>query len=403
MKTLLLKDDLTSAVEILKNGGLVGVPTETLYGMAANGLDAAAVEKVYEVKGRPPVKPLSLMVADASGMAALCEDIPEAAYTLAEKFWPGPLTIVLKARDVIPDIVLAGGTTLGLRCPDHPAALELVRRSGLPLTAPSANPSGLPGVKTAAEVMAYFDGKIEAVVDGGECGVGEASTLVDLTKLPYRILRAGALGEEEVFAPLVRVFGITGGTGCGKTTALCAFANEETLILDCDEIYHRLCETSAEMLSEIEARFPGTVEQGTLQRKKLGGIVFADEKALLDLNAITHRYVESEVARCITEHAKRGGKYAVIDAIALVESGLHRRCECVIGVLAPEADRVRRIMARDGISEEYARKRVRAQQPERFYRENCHHILENRGDMAAFEKAAASLYETIIIGGKANV
>ena len=403
MKTLFLKDDLTPAVEILRNGGLVGFPTETVYGMAANGLSAAAVEKVYEVKDRPPVKPLSLMVADASGMAALCEDIPEAAYKLAEKFWPGPLTIVLKARDIIPDIVLAGGTTLGLRCPDHPAALELVKKSGLPLTAPSANPSGMPSVKTAAEVMAYFDGKIEAVVDGGECGVGKESTLVDLSRLPYRIIRAGALSEEEVFAPLVRVIGVTGGSGCGKSTALRAFENEETLILDCDEIYHELCEKSAEMLSEIAERFPGAVENGKLQRKKLGGIVFADENALLDLNAITHRYVETEVAHRVTEHAKNGGKYAVIEAIALIESGLHRRCECVVGVLAPEEDRVRRIMTRDGISEEYALKRVNAQQPDSFYRENCHHILENRGDMAAFEKAAASLHEMIINGGKANV
>ncbi len=403
MKTVLLKEDLSPAVEILKNGGLVGFPTETVYGMAANGLSAAAVEKVYEVKDRPPVKPLSLMVADANGMETLCEDIPQAAYTLAEKFWPGPLTIVLKARDIIPDIVLAGGTTLGLRCPDHPAALELVRKSGLPLTAPSANPSGMPSVKTASEVMAYFDGRIEAVVDGGTCGVGKESTLVDLSRLPYRIIRAGALSEEEVFAPLVRVIGFTGGTGCGKSTALRAFANEETLILDCDEIYHALCEKSVEMLSEIEARFPGSVEQGTLQRKKLGEIVFADEKALKDLNAITHRYVEAEVAQRITEHAKRGGKYAVIAAIALIESGLHRRCECVIGVLSPESDRIRRIMARDGISEEYAIKRVRAQQPDSFYRENCHHILENCGDAAAFEKTASALYETIINGGKANV
>ncbi|MBQ9732840.1 MAG: threonylcarbamoyl-AMP synthase [Clostridia bacterium] len=223
MKTEIITADTSRAAEIVKGGGLLAVPTETVYGLAANGLDGEAVKKIYEVKGRPDVKPLSLMVAGREAMDAYCEDVPAAAYALADAFWPGPLTIIMKSRGIVPEIVRAGGSTVGLRCPDHPLTLDVLRRSGLPLAAPSANPSGQPSPKTAQKVAEYFDGKIDAILDGGECGIGTESTIIDLSAPEGRILRKGALSEVEINAALtdsITLVGITGGTGCGKTTAL---------------------------------------------------------------------------------------------------------------------------------------------------------------------------------------
>ena len=129
LRTVEDKESIAQAADILRRGGLLAIPTETVYGLAGNGLDPAAVAQIYEIKGRPAVKPLSLMVHDASAMARYCADVPPAAYTLAEAFWPGPLTIVLRAQDCVPEIVHAGGQTVGLRCPDHPLTLELLEKS----------------------------------------------------------------------------------------------------------------------------------------------------------------------------------------------------------------------------------------------------------------------------------
>jgi len=199
MQTIVIKDnDLTYAVETLKNGGLVGVPTETVYGLAGNGLDASAVSMIYEVKGRPAVKPLSLLVADIDVAATVCTEIPEDAKKLTEAFWPGPLTIVLPCRDTVPSIVTAGGNTIGVRCPDHPKTLELLRLAGVPAACPSANISDMPSPKSAEDVLGYFDGKIPCVIDGGMCILGVESTIVSLVEKPYRILRQGALAEEDI-------------------------------------------------------------------------------------------------------------------------------------------------------------------------------------------------------------
>lgn len=176
------------------------------------------------------------------------------------------------------------------------------------------------------------------------------------------------------------ILGITGGTGCGKTTLLDAFEKAGGMVLDCDAIYHRLLTTDREMLMAIEARFPGTVENGVLQRKKLGSIVFADEQALLDLNAITHSAVKKEVLRLLEE---RPG-HAAIDAIALFEGGLAALCDVTVTITAPEEDRVQRLMARDGISEAYARSRIAAQHREGWFREKCDYVLENSGTKGAF-------------------
>ena len=190
------------------------------------------------------------------------------------------------------------------------------------------------------------------------------------------------------------IIGITGGTGCGKTTLLTEIKKLGGMVLDCDEIYHELLQSDKEMLAAIGARFPGTVENGQLQRKKLGAIVFADEQALLDLNRITHSAVKKEVLRRL----ERKPTLAAIDAIGLFEGGLAELCDVTVAVTAPEELRVQRLMQRDGISEEYARSRIRAQHSESWFRERCSHILVNDKDKDAFAtKCLAFLWQLGII------
>lgn len=176
------------------------------------------------------------------------------------------------------------------------------------------------------------------------------------------------------------ILGITGGTGCGKTTLLSALERCGALVLDCDAIYHELLKTDAGLLEAISRRFPGTVENGQLQRKKLGTIVFSDAKALEDLNRITHSAVRAEVLRRLAGWEG----HAAIDAIALFEGGLAQLCHVTVAVTAPPEDRVRRLMARDGIPEEYARSRIAAQHGEEWFRERCQYVLENDGELDAF-------------------
>jgi len=187
------------------------------------------------------------------------------------------------------------------------------------------------------------------------------------------------------------IIGITGGTGCGKTTLLNLIRQQGGIVMDCDAIYHELLKTDTAMLSAIDVRFPGTVENGALNRKKLGAIVFSDEQALLDLNRITHSAVKQEVLRRLE------GKpaLAAIDAIGLFEGGLAQLCHVTVAVTAPVELRVTRLMARDGISEEYARKRIAAQHSEEWFREQCDHILENDGTIDAFRAKCVAFLESL--------
>ena len=184
------------------------------------------------------------------------------------------------------------------------------------------------------------------------------------------------------------ILGITGGTGCGKTTLLNIIAEKGGLILDCDALYHQLLARDDRLLQAIEARFPGTVENGQLQRKKLGAIVFSDHNALQDLNKITHSAIKEEVLRQLEAKPR----LAAIDAIALFEGGLAELCDTIVAVTAPVEVRVQRLMQRDQISEDYARSRIAAQHDESWFRQHCHHILENDSTQAHFqEKCVAFL------------
>ena len=507
----------SAAAELIRKGELVAIPTETVYGLGANGLDENAVAKIFLAKGRPQDNPLILHVADAHDIEGLCHSIPDAAWRLAEAFWPGPLTMVLPAKDIVPKRTTGGLDTVAVRCPDSDVTRQIIRLAGVPLAAPSANISGKPSTTTAEHVFHDHEGKIPAIVDGGPCRVGVESTIVDLTGPEPRLLRPGGIGPEELFsvigefvidkavtqsvekdavvkapgmkyrhyapdcrvlivdgdlpaaeryirahwqpgnrvlcfqeeldtfsdlAPLAYgresdidsllsglfaalrelddpaigtvfarcprgsgkalavqnrlgkaagfqhvnprekhcILGITGGTGSGKTTLLNAVKKLGGTVIDCDEVYHWALKWDTDMLRDIEEHFPGTVTDGHLDRKKLGSIVFSDEGKLRELNAITHPAVKQEVLRRISAEPS----LVAIDAIGLFEGGLAELCDITVAVTAPVEDRVRRIMARDGIPESYARSRIAAQHPDQWFRDRCDHILENDGDIDAF-------------------
>lgn len=497
------------AAAILRRGGLLGIPTETVYGLGADALNEDAVSRIFLAKGRPQDNPLIIHVPDASWLESYCRDVPPAAYQLAERFWPGPLTMILPRRDIVPLQTTGGLETVGVRCPNHPVTLAIIEAAGVPIAAPSGNTSGRPSPTTAAHMIEDMDGRIDGIVDGGPCTVGVESTIIDLTVTPPRLLRPGGLpleslrqvlgevavdkavtgllaagerprapgmkyrhyaphapvtvvtGEPErsarriqgllsdtagvicfdEYAPLfpghiihklgpaadksaqarhvfdaLRTFdgtdvteifaqcpddgglglavanrlkkaagfhlidadrplivGLTGGTGAGKTSALAALEDLGGTVLDCDAVYHQMLRTDPALREAITAAFgPVFCPDGSLDRQKLGTLVFSDHAALDRLNAIVYEYLPPELLRRAQGHTLVG-----LDAISLMESGLGRLCACTVAVLAPAEDRVRRIMARDGISEDYARLRISAQQPDVFYREHCSHILEN--------------------------
>lgn len=497
------------AAAILRRGGLLGIPTETVYGLGADALNEDAVSRIFLAKGRPQDNPLIIHVPDASWLERYCRSVPPAAYQLAERFWPGPLTMILPRRDIVPLQTTGGLETVGVRCPNHPVTLAIIEAAGVPIAAPSGNTSGRPSPTTAAHMIEDMDGRIDGIVDGGPCTVGVESTIIDLTVTPPRLLRPGGLplealeevlGEVAVdkavtgllaagehprapgmkyrhyaphapvtvvtgapdrsarrilgllsdtagvicfdeYAPLfpghiihklgpaadksaqarhvfdaLRTFdgtdvteifaqcpddgglglavanrlkkaagfhlidadrplivGLTGGTGAGKTSALAALEDLGGTVLDCDAVYHQMLRTDPALREAITAAFgPVFCPDGSLDRQKLGTLVFSDHAALDRLNAIVYEYLPPELLRRAQGHTLVG-----LDAISLMESGLGRLCACTVAVLAPAEDRVRRIMARDGISEDYARLRISAQPSDGFYREHCSHILEN--------------------------
>ena len=193
-----IEDKIGAAAKILRDGGLVGIPTETVYGLGANALDGTAVKRIFEAKGRPQDNPLIIHVTGAQWLPRYCADVPPLAYVLARKFWPGPLTMILKRRPIIPDETTAGLDTVAVRCPNHPVTLSIIREAGIPIAAPSANLSGRPSCTTAQDVLEDMDGRINGVVDGGPCAVGVESTILDLTCDPPRLLRPGGLPLEDL-------------------------------------------------------------------------------------------------------------------------------------------------------------------------------------------------------------
>ena len=527
-----IEDKISAAAKLLREGGLVAVPTETVYGLGANGLDGEAVKKIFAAKGRPQDNPLIIHVTGPQWLPRYCAEVPPLAYVLARKFWPGPLTMILKRREIVPDETTAGLDTVGVRCPNHPVTLAIIREAGVPIAAPSANTSGRPSCTTAQDVLEDMDGKIDGIVDGGPCTVGVESTILDLTCDPPRLLRPGglpledlerlighidvdkavtqALGEGEKpkapgmkyrhYAPKApvtvvtgapeksareiqrraspqagiicfdeyahlfaghkvhtlgpsndkltqaqRVFdalrtfdnssvpeifaqcpdnrglglaignrlkkaagfhvveadservvlGITGGTGAGKTSALRAIESLGGTVIDCDALYHEMLQTSHTLRQEIHAAFPGAFgSDGKLDRKKLGQEVFTSKERLDRLNDIVFRNLVPELEKRL--NSGENTLWAV-DAINLLEGGLDAMCDRTVAITSPLELRVRRIMARDNITEQYARLRISAQKPDEYYRSKCDVELNNGADSAeAFQAEARDFFEHLI-------
>jgi L-threonylcarbamoyladenylate synthase len=189
---------LEEALTVLREGGVVAFPTDTVYGVGADPLREEAVAALFQAKGRPAEKAIPLLLSEASQMEAVAREVPAAAEILARRFWPGPLSLVLRAREEVPPLVRAGGDTVALRMPAHPVALRLIAAFGRPLAVTSANLSGHPSPATAEEVLAQLQGRIPLLVDGGRCPGGEPSTVLDLTVDPPRVLRPGPVTWDEV-------------------------------------------------------------------------------------------------------------------------------------------------------------------------------------------------------------
>ncbi len=209
MNTLLLsssKKDIKKAAEIIRSGGIVAMPTETVYGLASNALDSSCVDKIYSAKGRPSDNPLIVHISDIKDIEKfeLVKEFPKKARDLASRFWPGPLTIIFKKTDKVPDKVSGGLDTVAIRYPQHKTAQMLIKESGCPLAAPSANSSGKPSPTSAAHVLADLNGKIDAVIDGGVCDCGVESTVITLAEDVPRILRPGIITKEQIEAVIGR-------------------------------------------------------------------------------------------------------------------------------------------------------------------------------------------------------
>lgn len=190
------------AGKLLRDGGIVAIPTETVYGLAANAFDPSAVAKVFEAKGRPADNPFIVHICEQSQMDELCHDIPEEARVLADGLWPGPMTIILPRRDHIPNIVTAGLSTVGIRFPSHPIARAIIRASGVPLAAPSANRSGRPSTTSFAHTLEDLDGRVDAIVDGGDAYAGVESTVIEVSHGKIRMLRPGVITLDDISSVL---------------------------------------------------------------------------------------------------------------------------------------------------------------------------------------------------------
>ena len=211
--------DIGEAGRLLAAGQVVAIPTETVYGLAANALDEEAVARIFEAKGRPQDNPLIVHISALEQMDALTAEIPESVYRMAEHFWPGPLTMVVKKSDIVPSRTSGGLDTVGIRMPSHPVARAIIDAAGVPLAAPSANTSGKPSPTTARDVLDDMEGKIPAIVDGGACSVGVESTVVDMTGAYPQILRPGAITEEMIAAAM--------GEACTDSAVLHGLAEGE--------------------------------------------------------------------------------------------------------------------------------------------------------------------------------
>lgn len=528
MDTLLLQpneEGLFYAATNLQLGHVVAIPTETVYGLAANALNPNAVAAIFAAKGRPMDNPLIVHIGDIKDWDNLVTHIPEKAKELAEAYWPGPLTIILPASDKVPKEVTGGLDTVAVRFPAHMIAQAVILRSGLPLAAPSANLSGSPSPTNAARVMEDMDGRIVAVVDGGPCEFGVESTVIDMCHTPPRLLRPGGITPEmieQVIGPIeidpavthalqegqvaaspgmkykhyapkaeihivkgtqaayaefvnqqkapgvyalcfeedmvdipsitygkrndpltqaqqlfdalrqldeqgattvyaacpsqkgvglavynrllraagfrvintIKVVGLTGPTGAGKSTVADTWHLMGVPVIDTDQLARQVVEPNSPCLNELVETFSEIIlnEDGSLNRAELAKQAFSSSENSAKLNAITHPAILALTQQLLEQAADDGHPVAVVDAPLLFEAGFDVICDHVVAVIAPEEVRMARIMARDGITEEQAKQRMSAQQPNEFYCREGVSILSNEKCKASLIQQATQLW-----------
>ncbi len=372
------RNAIAHCAEIIRRGGLVVFPTETVYGIACRGDDEAAIKSLFEAKDRPFDKPLLAHLYDISQADEIAY-LSNAEKRLIKKHTPGPLTVIAHKKPCVPDIMTSGGDTVGLRFPSDPIGLEFMRACGCVLAATSANVSGEAAGVTGEQAAKELFGRVDAIIDTGRSEIGVPSTIVSLAD-GGRILREGAISGETILHELAMptLIGVCGRSGSGKSTFCRELQKSGYAVIDTDEVYHSLiADRGSECTKAICARFGnGILSNGVIDRSKLRQIVFADENALHDLNTISHRYVLSEVEYMINEHI--GEKLIFADVPLLFESGFDKRCDLTVCVWADDDICTERICARDGISVAAAKERLSKQKD---FRSKCDFVIDNHQDI----------------------